>query len=197
MNRYKFSVVNLFKYHQSKPIAHSELVITSNLYLSVSISHVDEKFSPKLFLLILYTDWKYFSMLFKFLHFIFCMCYLFLLLIILLITKCWNYSKIYLEKYNNINILTSIIFYSIFFFTDEAIYECNNCHRRYVRKSSLLLHKKHKCGQAQNFSCELCEYKTHYKGSLKRHMITQHISYVLQDNNLWNYQTRAYSPRKL
>ncbi|XP_044736748.1 zinc finger protein 425-like [Chrysoperla carnea] len=47
---------------------------------------------------------------------------------------------------------------------DEAIYECNTCHRRYVRKSSLLLHKKHKCGQAQNFSCELCEYKTHYKG---------------------------------
>ncbi|XP_068990535.1 protein tramtrack, beta isoform isoform X7 [Neodiprion pinetum] len=51
---------------------------------------------------------------------------------------------------------------------------CDLCGRTFAWSSSLRLHRKMACGKPPNFHCTLCNYKSCFKGNLKRHLSSQH-----------------------
>lgn len=55
--------------------------------------------------------------------------------------------------------------------TKERRFACEKCSRRYVRKISLQRHQKYECGKEQHLVCPVCQYKTFYHCSLKKHML--------------------------
>lgn len=52
-------------------------------------------------------------------------------------------------------------------------YTCQ-CGRYFVWPSSLRLHQKMACGMPPKFHCAVCNYKSYFKGNLKRHMHCKH-----------------------
>ncbi|KAG7205723.1 hypothetical protein KM043_007672 [Ampulex compressa] len=48
------------------------------------------------------------------------------------------------------------------------------CGRPFAWPSSLRLHQKMACGKPPNFYCTVCEYKSNFKGNLKRHLFCKH-----------------------
>ncbi|TGZ50657.1 Zinc finger protein [Temnothorax longispinosus] len=53
-------------------------------------------------------------------------------------------------------------------------YACQLCGRNFSWPSSLRLHQKMACGKPPNFYCTICDYKSNFKGNLKRHMCCKH-----------------------
>ncbi|KAG8308265.1 hypothetical protein J6590_002354 [Homalodisca vitripennis] len=44
------------------------------------------------------------------------------------------------------------------------------CGRHYKRKGTLAWHRKYECGQLPHQRCQYCEYKTHKRCNLLRHL---------------------------
>jgi predicted nucleic acid-binding Zn ribbon protein len=53
-------------------------------------------------------------------------------------------------------------------------YRCEKCGKMYTWKQGLLDHLRFVCGKDPQFHCSVCNYKTHRKGNLTRHMILLH-----------------------
>jgi len=53
-------------------------------------------------------------------------------------------------------------------------YACQWCGRNFSWPSSLRLHQKMACGKPPNFCCTVCDYKSNFKGNLKRHLFCKH-----------------------
>lgn len=53
-------------------------------------------------------------------------------------------------------------------------YTCECCGRNFAWPSSLRLHQKMACGKPPNFHCNICDYKSNFKGNLKRHLYCKH-----------------------
>ncbi|XP_028168169.1 zinc finger protein 626-like [Ostrinia furnacalis] len=50
-------------------------------------------------------------------------------------------------------------------------YKCGFCPKVFVRGSNLRSHERLCHIRAETFSCEVCDYKTHHKNTLTRHMV--------------------------
>lgn len=63
-------------------------------------------------------------------------------------------------------------------------YECQNCHRFYLKRNSLLCHQLRYCGKEPQYKCpeENCSYKTHLKFNLKKHHTNRHKPEVDKDS---------------
>ncbi|KZC13547.1 Zinc finger protein 91 [Dufourea novaeangliae] len=48
---------------------------------------------------------------------------------------------------------------------------CPWCGRSFARSSSLRLHRRMACGKPPQFFCTICDYKSNFKGNLKRHTL--------------------------
>ncbi|XP_031367340.1 zinc finger Y-chromosomal protein 2-like [Apis dorsata] len=51
---------------------------------------------------------------------------------------------------------------------------CEWCGRPFSWPSSLRLHQRMACGKPPNFCCTICDYKSNFKGNLKRHLFCKH-----------------------
>ncbi|XP_011882303.1 PREDICTED: zinc finger X-chromosomal protein-like [Vollenhovia emeryi] len=58
--------------------------------------------------------------------------------------------------------------------TKSVKYPCQWCGRNFSWPSSLRLHQKMACGKPPNFYCTICDYKSNFKGNLKRHLFCKH-----------------------
>ncbi|XP_078043286.1 uncharacterized protein LOC144473355 isoform X10 [Augochlora pura] len=58
-------------------------------------------------------------------------------------------------------------------------YTCDRCLRSFSWPTSLRLHQRMACGKPPNFFCMLCDYKSNFKGNLKKHMLYKHQVYQL------------------
>ncbi|KAG8259270.1 hypothetical protein J6590_014739 [Homalodisca vitripennis] len=56
-----------------------------------------------------------------------------------------------------------------------AGHTCEACGRNYKYKQGLVQHRRYECGKEPAFKCSFCEYRTHQKGHVKRHMFTRHL----------------------
>lgn len=57
-------------------------------------------------------------------------------------------------------------------------HECTQCGRQYKTKPGLRLHLRNECGKEPQFACQFCPYKSHHKGSVKRHVFGVHSDIV-------------------
>lgn len=65
------------------------------------------------------------------------------------------------------------------FFLSGDVFTCGDCGRLFSWPSSLRLHQKVACGKMPNFYCTMCDYKTHFKGNLKRHVNGVHRTKII------------------
>jgi len=53
-------------------------------------------------------------------------------------------------------------------------HRCEKCGKTYTWKQGLLDHVRFVCGKDPQFHCDFCNYKTHRKGNLNRHIFLLH-----------------------
>lgn len=58
--------------------------------------------------------------------------------------------------------------------SQENVYVCNLCGRRYKQKRNLMAHVRLECGKEAQFPCQFCSYKAKRKAHLKNHMLLRH-----------------------
>lgn len=72
------------------------------------------------------------------------------------------------KAYAFANMLTKI------FVSGNMMHTCEWCGRPFSWPSSLRLHQRMACGKPPNFCCTICDYKSNFKGNLKRHLLCKH-----------------------
>lgn len=72
-------------------------------------------------------------------------------------------------------------------------YQCPKCFK-YFKSSKSWCNHRGTCGTDKKFGCAFCDYRSHQKGNVLRHLVTQHreaskkkrINYVLRVDDRWN-----------
>ncbi|XP_039284517.1 longitudinals lacking protein, isoforms A/B/D/L isoform X17 [Nilaparvata lugens] len=60
----------------------------------------------------------------------------------------------------------------------DALFQCNTCHKAYVRKQHLQRHQKYECGKQPQFACPFCGKRSFHKCNLQQHIYTTHLMRV-------------------
>ncbi|XP_068976003.1 zinc finger protein 676-like [Bombus flavifrons] len=61
------------------------------------------------------------------------------------------------------------------------MHTCEWCGRPFSWPSSLRLHQRMACGKPPNFCCTICDYKSNFKGNLKRHLLYSVATFKIRE----------------
>lgn len=62
-------------------------------------------------------------------------------------------------------------------------FNCEQCGKKYLSKTSLSLHTRLECGKEPQFQCPECLRKFHQGGSLKRHLRSLHPNSTIPERS--------------
>lgn len=76
------------------------------------------------------------------------------------------------------------------FLTSGTIYSCWDCGRAYTWASSLSRHRNVECGaiHKKKFVCNICNYRTGYRGNFMRHLKYKHGSNTAVEKKTWTME---------
>lgn len=77
---------------------------------------------------------------------------------------------------NKVDTLNGIFENGLFFITgpDPTRFYCVDCTKSFKNNSHYSRHRKFECGKEPSFGCLYCQYRSHRKDAVTRHMKTRH-----------------------
>lgn len=57
---------------------------------------------------------------------------------------------------------------------NELPYRCEQCQKTYLRRGTLIRHKRYECMRAPQYACMYCQHKTKQRSNLNQHIQNRH-----------------------